>query len=99
MPLPKARLDESRTKLWQAMLFALGSYMDQEGKKDDGWRDVDLGQLYNHLRHEVDEEIRGNLKRGELSYLLHNAVDAVSLSAMLLARVMEVAEIKPVEEA
>ena len=89
--MQKTRLDESRARLHKAFLVALGSYTEQEATKLDLWRDCSLGQLYDHLKHEVDEEIRGNLRRSELSYLVHNAMDAVTLSAMLLDRALEIA--------
>lgn len=90
----KDRTDESRTKLVNAFYFALGSYMEQEAKKDDTWRDQNIGQLYAHLHHEL-EEIRTNLKRNDrLTFLLHNCVDAVSLATILLAHVMDIAELQ-----
>jgi len=85
--------DESREKLTQAFYFALGSYMEQEATKTDQWRGESIGQLYAHLLHEVQVEIKRNLKNNDLTYLLHNAVDAVSLSVILLAKVMEMAKI------
>lgn len=91
--MEKTRADESRAKLLNAFYFALGSYAEQEAKKDDQWRDQSIGQQYAHLAHEI-EEIRTNLKRNDrLTYLLHNCVDAVSLSAMLLSTVMDMAGI------
>ena len=89
MAFKETRVDESRRKMVNAFWFALGSYMEQEATKGDEWRDVDIGALYAHLLHEVESEIRGNIRRGEQTYLLHNAVDAVSLSLMLLSRAME----------
>lgn len=91
------RIDESRARLVRAFYFALGGYTEQEAKKLDEWRDQSLGQLYDHLRHELDE-IRSNLKRSELSYLVHNCVDAVGLSTILLATAMEMADLDPSEE-
>lgn len=88
--MEKKRMDESRAILEKAFYFALGSYMEQEAKKEDIWRDQSIGQLYAHLNHEL-EEIRSNLKSSDLTYLLHNCVDAVGLSTILLAKVMEMA--------
>ena len=89
--MEKTRVDDSRERLVRAFYFALGAYTEQEATKLDEWREASLGQLYAHLLHEVKEEIRGNIKRSELTYLVHNAVDAVALSTILLARVMEMA--------
>ena len=79
---------ESRRMLVNAFFMALGSYIEQEAKKSDSWRDQSVGQLYAHLSHEI-EEIRRNLKRGEKHLLIHNCIDAVMLATMLLARVAE----------
>lgn len=91
--MKKKRLDESRKDLVTAFYFALGEYTGQEAKKIDQWRDQSIGQLYNHLHHEVVEEIRGDLKKSDLQFLLHDAMDAVNLSCILLAKVMRMAEI------
>lgn len=90
--MKKERIDESREKLVKAFYFALGSYMEQEAKKSDSWNELSVGQLYAHLKHEL-EEIKNNLSRQELTYLLHNCVDAVSLSIILLVKVMEKTEL------
>lgn len=79
------RVDESRVLFRAALDMAYGSYVEQEGKKSDQWRDQSLGQIMNHLAHEI-EEVRGNLKRGEIGYLLHNAMDVIELGAILLAQ-------------
>lgn len=86
--MKKRRIDESRTMLVKAFYFALGSYMEQEAKKGDQWRDQSIGELYSHLKHEV-EEIRRNLKSGDYTYLVHNCTDLVGLSTILLAKVLE----------
>ena len=79
------RLSESRRLLERAFYVALGSYIEQEAKKLDGWRDVEFGKLYSHLRHEIEE-----IKRSKtLTQQIHNAIDAVMLSTMLLARLLE----------
>jgi len=89
--MDKIRIDESREKLVDAFYFALGSYTEQEAKKEDQWRDQSIGQLYAHLAHEI-EEIRTNLKRNDrLQFLLHNCTDAVSLSLIFLSKVMDIA--------
>ena len=84
----RKRVDESREMLVRAFYFALGSYTEQEAKKLDSWRDLDIGSLYAHLKHEI-EEIGRSIKMSDLQFLLHNACDALSLSAILLAKVME----------
>jgi len=72
----------------RSFMFALGSYVEQEAKKGDNWRERNLGELYNHLAHEV-EEIRRNLRRSEAAYLVHNTANAVMLSCMLLAKALD----------
>ena len=89
MAFTRTRIDESRAMLMAAAHFALGSYTEQEATKGDAWRDTELGALYAHLLHEVESEIKGNVRRGEMTFLIHNAADAVSLSLMLLARALE----------
>ena len=86
--MKRRRMDESRGFLVKAFYFALGSYMEQEAKKEDQWRDQSIGELYAHLRHEI-EEVRRNLKTNDYTYLVHNCADLVGLSAILLAKVME----------
>jgi len=84
-------MDESRARLLNAFHFALGTYMEQEAKKGDQWRDQSIGQLYAHLDHEV-EEIQTNVRKGQLRFLIHNAADAAGLSLMLLSRALEEGE-------
>ena len=71
--MKKTRIDESREALFKAFLFALGSYTEQEATKNDQWRDQSIGQLYDHLKHEL-EEIKSNLRppKDQLTYLIHN---------------------------
>jgi hypothetical protein len=82
------RVDESREMIRQALDCAYGSYVEQEGKKSDNWREQNLGQIGDHIRHEVDECI-GNIKRGEIGFLLHNAMDVMELGAMLFCKAQE----------
>jgi hypothetical protein len=82
------RLIESRVKLQNAWMMAFGSYVEQEAKKLDQWRDQSIGQLYSHLQHEL-EEIKRNLKRRDKAFLLHNCMDAVMLATIMLAKVLE----------
>jgi len=86
--MKRERLDESREILVRAFMFAFGSYVEQEAKKEDNWREREIGELYFHLAHEV-EEIRHNLKRSEAAYLVHNAADTVMLSLMLLSKALD----------
>ena len=70
--------------------MALGAYTEQESKKDDQWRDQTLGQLYNHLAHEVLAELKANMTRKDnLTWAIHNAMDAVGLSCIFLAKLLE----------
>jgi len=98
--MKEARQDLSRAKLVRAFYFALGSYVEQEAKKGDSWRDQSVGQLYAHLAHEI-EEIRRNLRppKNHLSFLLHNCLDAVMLSTMLLCKVMDLSGLQEEEGA
>lgn len=84
----KTRIDESREMIRSALDMSFGSYVEQEGKKEDQWRDQTIGQLGDHIRHEV-EEIMGNIRRGEIGYLQHNSMDVIELGAMLLAKSRE----------
>ena len=79
------RLNESRDMLLKAMLISLGSYIEQEAKKKDDWREKSFGEIYAHLRHEIEEIKRSKTKTQQL----HNCMDACSLSAMLVAKLME----------
>ena len=79
------RIDESRLRLVNAFFYALGSYQEQEAKKEDQWRDQNWWQLVNHLAHEVEELRRSDTK----IKLLHNLCDLVGLSTILLATAME----------
>ena len=92
MTLTPRRMDESRARVSQAMFFALGGYMEQEATKEDQWRDQSIGQLYAHLKHEL-EEIQSNLRQSDMTWLVHNASDAAGLSAIFLAKVLEAAGI------
>jgi len=83
--MKKSRIDESREMLVRAFYFALGSYTEQESKKLDEWRDRSIGELYAHLKHEL-EEIR---RSKDFTKQLHNCMDAVMLSVILLAKVMK----------
>lgn len=79
------RVDDSRVRLEKAFYFALGAYTEQEAKKWDQWRDQSWGQLYNHIKHELQE-----IKRSESHLkLIHNLCDLVGLSTILLAHIME----------
>ena len=82
------RIDKSRRLIKTALDSAYGSYIEQEGKKTDQWRDQNIGQLGAHIRHEIDE-CMDNIKRGEMGYLMHNAMDVMELGAMLFIKAQE----------
>ena len=84
-PEEDRRMEESRRLLLNAMLLSLGSYIEQEAKKKDSWRDQSFGELYAHLKHEIAEIGRSKSRTAQL----HNCMDACSLSAMLVAKLME----------
>lgn len=87
------RTDISRDRIRQALDMAYGSYIEQEGKKNDQWVDENIGQLGNHIRHEADE-IMNNIRRGEIGYLLHNAMDIIELGAIILTKAQIILEEK-----
>ena len=74
----------------QALDMAYGSYIEQEGKKGDQWRDQSIGQLGDHIKHEINDEVMSNIRSGDFGYLLHNAMDVIELGAMLLAKAQEI---------
>ena len=78
------RMTDSRKKVLQAMMISFGSYIEQEAKKKDTWRDMNFGQLYAHLRHEIEEIKRSKTKTQQL----HNCIDACCLSAILVAKLL-----------
>jgi hypothetical protein len=82
------RMTESRKRLRDAYNVAFGSYVEQEAKKIDQWRDQTIWQITRHLRHEVGEIERS--KSRTVQY--HNAMDALMLSNILLAKLMELEE-------
>ena len=88
MSFSRTRVDESREMIRQALDCAYGSYIEQEGGKSDQWRDQSIGQLGNHIRHEI-EEVMANIRRGEGGFLLHNAMDVIELGAILYAKAQE----------
>lgn len=96
MAFTTRRMDESRALLEQAAAFAIGSYMEQEAKKEDQWRDQGTGQLYAHLNHEL-QEIQGNIRQGDLTWLMHNAADAAGLALIFLAHVRELVKERGLE--
>ena len=69
------RMVESRRLLQKAWNIAYGSYIEQEAKKLDQWRDQSVWQLTRHLRHELDEIERSKTK----TIQLHNCMDACML--------------------
>ena len=79
------RMVESRQRLYKAMMLALGSYIEQEAKKKDSWRDKSFGENYAHLRHEIEEIKRSKSKTAQL----HNCMDACALAAILVAQLTE----------
>jgi len=82
------RVDESRKMIRNALDMSYGSYVEQEGKKGDQWRDQSIGELGGHLKHEVDE-VMENIKRGEIGFLIHNAMDICELGAIIIAKAQE----------
>jgi len=79
-----ARMSDSREKLLSVMMMALGSYIEQEAKKKDEWRDKTWGECYAHLKHEIMEIGRSKTKTQQL----HNCLDAINLAAIMAAKIM-----------
>lgn len=78
------RIDESRQMLVQSFFMGLGAYTEQEAKKKDQWRDQSYRELYQHTKHEFQEVERSK----DLTKQIHNLHDLVTLSTMLLAKVL-----------
>lgn len=66
------------------MMLSLGSYIEQEATKKDSWRDSPYGELYAHLKHEIDELKRSKGKTVQL----HNAIDCCTLSALIICKIL-----------
>ena len=79
------RMSESRRRLMRAFYVALGSYIEQEAKKLDQWRDELFGQNYGHLSHEVKEIGRSKSRAAQI----HNCMDSAMLSLIMLDKVLE----------
>jgi len=75
----------SRKLLRDAMMISLGSYIEQEPKKKDSWRNQTYGQIYAHLKHEIGEIERSKTKTTQL----HNAMDACTLAAIMVANLLD----------
>jgi len=78
------RKADSRQRIRQALDAAFGVYIGQEPKRGDSWRDWTYGQLYAHLRHEIEEIKRS--ENAERQY--HNCLDVIGEAAILAAHVM-----------
>ncbi len=92
--VPKAldkRLTESRRLIRMAMDMSYGCYVEQEATKVDTWKNQTFWQLASHLSHEC-EEVKRSV--GNNTLLLHNGMDCVALSLMILAKALEKEETK-----
>jgi len=78
------RMSESRSVLYRAHSLAMGSYIEQEAGKIDQWRDQSWWTLLQHLKHEI-RELEGSK---DITIQLHNAIDACSLSAILIGKLL-----------
>lgn len=76
------------TPLTAACYYALGSYMEQEGEKEDHWRDREFEKLHRDALDELDI-IRSNISDEDYNNLLRNTVDFVLLSGILFASVID----------
>jgi len=75
--------------------FALGVYVENEGKKLDEWRTAAFDKLRKHLEHEVFVEVQRDVKSSRRELLVHNAADAVCLAAMMVVRSNKSREVVP----
>lgn len=89
--MKETRIDASRARLAVAFFYALGSYQEQEAKKEDVWRDQNWWQKIQHIKHEFTELERST----DLTKQLHNAVDLSMLALILLATLMDEAGLFP----
>lgn len=78
-------MSESRRRLMRVFYVALGSYIEQESKKLDQWRDELFGQNYGHLSHEVKEIGESKSRTTQI----HNCSDSAMLSLIMLDKVLE----------
>jgi len=78
------RMSQSRSVLYRAHSLAMGSYIEQEAKKIDQWRDQTWWTLLQHLKHEIRELEDSK----DITIQLHNAIDACSLSAILIGKLL-----------
>jgi hypothetical protein len=72
----------------KAFYFALGAYSEQESKKLDQWKEQSIGQLFDHMKHEM-EEIKRSMTQNNLQTLVHNSGDILGLASIFMAKVME----------
>ena len=79
------RMVESRVMMFNAFSVMMGSYIEQEAKKKDQWRDQTWGELYGHMKHEVLEMARSK----SATVQLHNALDLLGLSTTLVCKLLE----------
>lgn len=75
--------NNSRIRIRRMLDAAYGLYIGQEPKHSDSWRKLSSGELYAHLKHEI-EEIKRSVTRERR---FHNALDACALAAILAARI------------
>ncbi|MHA1286022.1 MAG: hypothetical protein ACTSPB_01340 [Candidatus Thorarchaeota archaeon] len=60
-------------------------YIEQEATKKDSWRDHTYGQLFGHLKHEIEEIGRSKAR----TIRIHNCIDALILSCFLVDKILE----------
>jgi len=78
------RMTDSRQKILSVLMMAFGSYVEQEAKKKDEWRDKSWGECYAHLKHEIVEIGRSKTKTEQI----HNCLDAINLAAIMAAKII-----------
>lgn len=82
-PSEKNELIISQDNLRDTIHEAIGIYMAKEPAERDDWQRKNIWQLWQHLKHEL-EEIE---KSGSADRIYHNLLDAIGLTAMIAYRV------------
>lgn len=81
------RMIDSRERMNNMMQRAIGIYMAKEVKIKDQWREQSYWQVFQHLKHEIEEIERSSTPNRKI----HNLLDACGLCVLLANKVeMEV---------
>lgn len=80
----RGRIEESRRVIRRMLEMAYDTYLAEEKRLGDSWRERSWDDIFNHLMEEIDEIIktRGRDER------FHDCLDACSLAAILAAKLV-----------